>query len=263
MDVPSLSIVTPCLNAAGTLETALESVRAQGYPKLEHIVVDGGSTDGTVEILERAEGARFVSEPDRGLSDAMNKGVRMATGDVVGWLNADDVYLPGALRKVGEAFAASPDAMWGFGRCPIIDSDGNEIRSAVTAYKDFFLRRWSFPLHLVQNFVSAPATFIRREAFDHVGMFDERFRYSMDYDFWLRLGRQGWRPLFIDEEIAAFRMAPGSLSMSGFETQFEEHAENAREHGTGHPVAVGANVVISRLIPAVYRGMRYLRERGA
>lgn len=261
MDVPPLSIVTPCLNAAATLEAALESVRSQGYPRLEHIVVDGGSTDGTVELLERAPGVRFVSEPDRGLSHAMNKGVGMATGEIVGWLNADDVYRPGALRLVGEAFAREPSAMWGFGRCAIIDADGNEIRRGVTAYKDFFLRRWSFPLHLVQNFVSAPATFVRRAAFDQVGLFDERFRYSMDYDFWLRLGRRGWRPLFIDAELAAFRMAGQSLSLTGFETQFEEHAENAREHGEGHRVAVAANVMMSRLIPAVYRGMRFLRER--
>src|SRR4051794_23322071 len=229
MELPSITVVTPCLNAADTLPVALESVRAQGYPNLEHVVVDGGSTDGTVELLEQT-GVRYVSEPDEGLSDAMNKGVRMATGDIIGWLNADDLYRPGALELVGQAFAERPGAMWAFGRCPIVDANGDEIRPAVTAYKDFFLRRWSFPLHLVQNFVSAPATFVRREAFEEVGMFDVRYRYSMDYDLWLRLGRRGYEPIFIDQELAAFRMAEGSLSMTGFETQFVEHAENARAH---------------------------------
>ena len=88
------------------------------------MVVDGGSTDGTVDILDHAGGVRYVSEPDRGLSHAMNKGVAMASGSIVGWLNADDVYLPGALRAVGEAFAARPEAEWATGRCRIIDGHG-------------------------------------------------------------------------------------------------------------------------------------------
>src|SRR5688500_2854733 len=91
VELPSVSIVTPCLNAAATIEHTLESVRAQDHGHVEHIVVDGGSTDGTLDLLQRAPGIRFISEPDRGLSDAVNKGVAMATGDVVGWLNADDV----------------------------------------------------------------------------------------------------------------------------------------------------------------------------
>src|SRR4051812_15345342 len=99
--VPVLTVVTPSLNSAATIKETLASVRDQGLgEQVEHVVVDGGSTDGTVELLERAEGVRFISEPDRGLSDAMNKGVAMARGDYVGWLNADDFYLPGALAPV-------------------------------------------------------------------------------------------------------------------------------------------------------------------
>jgi glycosyltransferase involved in cell wall biosynthesis len=257
----SFSIVTPCLNAEATLEHTLRSVREQGVTDLEHVVVDGGSTDGTLDILRAADGpVRFVSEPDRGLSDAMNKGIAMARNDVIGWLNADDVYLPGALERVREAFERRPDALWVTGRCLIIDADGNEIRRGITRYKDALLRRWSFPLFLTQNFVSSPATFVRREAFDLVGGFEERFRYSMDYDVWLRLGRRS-APVVIDAPLACFRMAEGSLSMSGFERQFQEHAQNAREHGAGHPIPVAANVAISRGIVAVYNAMRRLRGR--
>jgi GT2 family glycosyltransferase len=263
MPPPSLTIVTPCLNGAATLALALESVRSQSYGgALEHLVIDGGSTDGTLEILASAPGVRYISESDRGLSDAVNKGIRMARGEVVGWLNADDVYLPGALDRVGTAFAERPEAVWATGACLIMDDDGNEIRRVVTAYKSFFLRHYSYSLHLVQNFVSAPSTFVRRSAFDRVGLLDERFAYSMDYDLWLRLGRLS-PPVILDGTLAGFRMAPGSLSMSGFEQQFVEHEQNAREHGAGHPVAVTANRAMRRLIVLVYRLLRRVRTRAA
>ena len=152
VDRPSLTIVTPCLNSAPTLPTALESVRSQQYGgQVEHLVVDGGSTDGTLEILEAAPGVTYVSEPDRGLSDAVNKGIRMGQGEIVGWLNADDVYLPGAFEAVGRAFADAPDALWATGPCLIMDESGNEIRKAVTAYKSFFLRHYSYSLQVEIN----------------------------------------------------------------------------------------------------------------
>jgi glycosyltransferase involved in cell wall biosynthesis len=262
VDLPSFTIVTPCLNGAATLSSTLESVRDQGYGgEVEHVVVDGGSTDGTLDILSSAPDVRYISEPDSGLSDAVNKGIHMAHNDVVGWLNADDVYLPGALGRVGKALADRPDALWATGPCLIIDADGREIRRFVTGYKSFLLRRYSFRMHLVQNFVPAPSTFVRKEAFDRVGEFDERFKYSMDYDLWLRLGRIG-PPLVLDAPLAAFRMAEGSLSMTGFERQFAEHTQNAREHGDGHRVAVAANALASRAIVATYRGMRRLRGGG-
>src|SRR3954468_13392768 len=128
--LPTLTIITPCLNAAATLPATLDSVRAQRFPGLEHIVVDGGSTDGTLDILRAADGVRWISEPDRGLAHALNKGIAMAGGDVIGELNADDVYEPGALAAVADAFAARPDAMWLTGYCRIIDGDGREIRRA-------------------------------------------------------------------------------------------------------------------------------------
>src|SRR5215210_1978105 len=100
VDLPSISVITPCMNSAATLQETLDSVRGQAYPQLEHIVVDGGSTDGTLELLHAADDGRWVSEPDEGRVDAANKGLRMATGDVVAWLNADDRYEPGALLSV-------------------------------------------------------------------------------------------------------------------------------------------------------------------
>lgn len=257
---PTISVITPAYNAAATLPEALESVRAQTVAPLEHVVVDGGSQDGTVELLRAAgETVRWVSEPDRGLSHAMNKGIAMARGDVIGELNADDRYFPETIALVTEAFERHPDAEWVTGRCPIIDGDGNEIRRPVTAYKNALLRRYSLPLYLTQNFVSAPATFFRRDVLQELGGFDERYRISVDYDLQLKFARRG-DPVVLDRDLACFRMVEGTLSMSGFETQFREHAEQARRHGAGHPVAVAVNQVMSRAIVWTYRGLQLARR---
>src|SRR5690242_3253350 len=181
MPEPLVSIVTPSLNQARYMSQAIESVRAQTYKHVEHIVVDGGSTDGTLDVLRAAEGVRWISEPDRGLADALNKGIAMASGEVIGEINADDVYEPGALHAVGAALRDHPGAMWLTGRCRIIDAEGNEIRRAVTAYKNWLLRRYSRRLYLTHNFISAPATFFRREALAESGGFDLRYRISVDY----------------------------------------------------------------------------------
>jgi glycosyltransferase involved in cell wall biosynthesis len=257
--LPALSVITPVYNAANTLLDALKSVADQDYPNLEHIVVDGGSTDGTVDLLREAEGIRWISEPDRGLAHAMNKGIAMATGDVIGELNADDLYEPGALRAVGDAFAEHPDAMWLTGYCRIIDGDGREIRRPVTAYKNWLLRRYSLGLYLTHNFVSAPATFFRRAALDECGGFDERYRISVDYDLQLRIARRS-DPIVLRRYLASFRMIEGTLSMSGFRTQFREHAEQARRHGTGHPAAVAANQGLSLAIVGTYEALRLARQ---
>lgn len=257
--LPRVSVITPCLNAARTLAATLASVRAQDHPALEHIVVDGGSTDGTVELLRGAEDVRWISEPDRGLAHALNKGIAMASGDVVGELNADDVYAPGALRAVAAAFRDHPEAEWVTGYCPIIAADGREIRRPVTAYKNLLLRHYSLGLYLTHNFVSAPATFFRRSALEAVGGFDERYRISVDYDLQLRVARRG-DPVILRRDLAAFRMAEGSLSMSGFERQFAEHAEQARRHGEGHRAAVALNQLLSKGIVHTYRAMRARRR---
>ena len=258
---PTISIVTPCLNAAATIGRTLDSVASQSYPGIEHIVVDGGSTDGTLEILAQFPGVKVISEPDEGLSDAVNKGIALSTGELVGWLNADDWYLPGALAAVAEAAEANPGAEWFTGGCPIVDGKGNKIRGGVTAYKNFLLGRYSFPLYLSQNFISCPATFIRASALEAVGPLRLDYSYSMDYDLFLRLARRG-DPVILQRDLAVFAMAEGTKSMTGFDKQFSEHAEQARAHGQGHRFAVAANAVVSQLIIATYRLLRSARRSG-
>ncbi len=263
--LPGITVITATMNSGATIAETLESVATQDYGgPLEHLVVDGGSSDDTLDIV-RAAGLRHVSEPDRGLTHALNKGIAMARHPVVGALNSDDTYLPGALERVGRAFAADPAVEWVTGRCRIVDGRGREIRRGVTAYKNGFLARHSFSLHLVHNYVSAPATFAHMDALEAVGGYDERFAYSADYDLWLKLGRRS-DPVVLDETLATFRMEGGSLSLTGFERQFVEHAQNAREHGSGHPLPVGLNRMLSRAIVLAYhlaRRARGVRSRGA
>jgi hypothetical protein len=163
---------------------------------------------------------------------------------------------------VGAAFRDYPETAWLTGYCRIVDGDGAEIRRAITEYKKAFLRRYSRGLYLTHNFISAPSTFFRRSALEEAGGFDERYRISVDYDLQLRIARRH-DPLILRRYLASFRMVEGTLSMSGFQTQFREHAEQARRHGDGHRVAVGLNQAISSAIVAIYEVMRWARGRRA
>lgn len=249
----------PCLNARATIARSLGSIFSQDTDGVEVLVVDGGSRDGTVDLLRGEPRVRWTSEPDDGLSDAYNKGAQRAQGDVLGWLNADDAYLPGTLQTVRHAFAEDPELVWLTGQCLIVDASGTEIRQPVTRYKNALLRRYSHRLHLTQNFVSAPSTFFRRDAFLDSGGFDTSLRYSMDYDLYLRLGRAS-RPRILHEPLAAFTMDGASLSMTGFEKQFVEHQAVARRYRSGAPVAYAVNTATSRGIVLVYRAMRWARS---
>ncbi|MFZ0041628.1 MAG: glycosyltransferase family 2 protein, partial [Solirubrobacteraceae bacterium] len=186
-----LSIITPSYNQAPFIERTIDSVLSQNYPDLEYIVMDGGSTDGTVDILKRySSDLVWTSEPDGGQSDAINKGLRIANGDVVAFLNSDDTYVAGALAKVAAYFESHPQTMWAYGKCRIIDEHDQEIRRPITWYKNMMLRRYSFRKLLAENFISQPSTFWRRCLHDEIGYLNEEEHFVMDYEFWLRAGQR-------------------------------------------------------------------------
>ena len=260
--LPAISVVTPCLNARSTIERSLDSVASQACPGLEHIVIDGESTDGTLDVLKSYEAQgliTLVSEPDGGLAEALNKGVGIAGGDVLGLLNADDLYLPRSLDRVAGAFRENPDSWWVTGRCIIIDAEEKEIRRVVTAYKDFLLRHYSYRALLTQCFVSAPSTFIAKRAFADLGLFDESLSYAVDYDLCLRLGRHMPPVILSGDALAAFRMAGDTLSLTGFERQFAEGHDLARRYGRDDPFGVAANAALTKAIVLTYRALRVLR----
>lgn len=231
-----VSILTPSFNQAQFIRRTIDSVLAQrGDFELDYRIVDGGSTDGTLDILASyGDQLRWSSSPDRGQVDAINKGLRAATGDVVGWLNSDDILLPGAVAKVVAAFADHPDREWVHGRCTIIDADDREVRRWVSAYKDFRARHHTFENFLTENYVSQMTSFWRRSVHDEVGYLDPDIRFAFDYDLFVKLAARG-EPIYIPEPIACFRWYATSKSGGGFVTQM---AETARIGG-GHVEATG------------------------
>jgi len=228
-----ISIVTPVLNQAAFLERTIRSVLDQrGEFELEHLVVDGGSTDGTLEILRRyADRLRWLSEPDTGQSDAINKGLRLVNGDVLAWLNADDLYLPGALAHVAAEWRHTSFA-WAFGNCRIINAADVEIRRGITAYKIWQSRGYSYRRLLRRNFIPQPAVFFSRAAYEQVGELDRDLTYAMDYDYWLRLGRR-WCPRYVDHFLAAFRWHPRSKTGAAYRAAAWETFQVARRHAAG------------------------------
>ena len=161
-----ISIITPSFNQAAFLKETINSILSQEVSlEKEHIIVDGGSTDGSLEYLKSLDDRiRWISEPDRGQADAVNKGVRMATGEIIGWLNSDDLYLQGALQAVADHFRDHPECRWAYGRCRIIDSSGKERWKWITRYKNARLKKFTMDKLLRENFISQPAVFFRKES---------------------------------------------------------------------------------------------------
>lgn len=208
--LPTISVITPSLNHAVYLERTIRSVLGQEYPHLDYIVIDGGSTDGTLDILRQYEDRlRWVSGPDSGQSDAINKGLRMANGEILAYLNSDDTYADNALMTVGRRFAAEPTALWITGRCRIIDEHDREIRGPITMYKNWLLDHYSYRKLLITNFISQPATFLRKKLVDELGFFDCNESLVMDYEYWLRVARHD-PPVILHEHLANFRIHAAS-----------------------------------------------------
>jgi len=179
---PRISIVTPSYNQGLFLEETIRSVLLQGYPDLEYIVIDGGSTDGSVEVIRKYEPwiTYWTSEPDSGQSAAINKGILRSSGNILAWLNSDDVYCPDALRRIGNFLVTLPDVDLLYGDCEMIDGNGR-------VFDRFSVRAGDLIELLEQNFIAQPSAFWTREAWEKVGGLDENLHYAMDYDLWLRM----------------------------------------------------------------------------
>jgi glycosyltransferase involved in cell wall biosynthesis len=202
------SIVTPSYNQARFIEKTIQSVLNQRYPDFEHIVMDGGSTDGTIEILKKYPHLRWKCERDRGQADAINKGLKMATGEILAWINSDDYYLLGAFERVAKAYqdARKPDII--FGDVLVVTEADRAIARRRSLPYDYRM------LLLGTNYIQQPAVFFTRDALEEVGYLDETLHYALDWDLWLRFGRAGMRFKLVQAPLAALRWHKGAKSFA-------------------------------------------------
>lgn len=231
--LPRISVIVPSYNQGEFIEETIVSVLGQNYPDLELIVIDGGSTDRTLEILKRyGDQIIWVSEPDDGQTEAINKGLKMATGEVVAFLNSDDIYLPESLDHVGQHFVINPHSKVVTGICVIIDREGNRTRKLIEAYKKFWLRFGGRNTLLVLNYISQPATFWKRSLIEEIGLLDENLEYTMDYDYWLRISEK--YPIDrIYQKLAGFRVHDSSKTISSNEMQLAENYLVTKQNASG------------------------------
>jgi glycosyltransferase involved in cell wall biosynthesis len=218
---PRISIVTPSYNQGQFIEETIRSVLLQGYPNLEFIIIDGGSMDKTIEVIKKYEPwlASWVSEPDRGQSHAINKGIQRATGDILFWLNSDDLCLPDAFRSVAEAFQAHPGVALVTGQARQVDQQGKiigELRSYFTS--------WDEVVTNPRNSVRQISTFFSRTLFKEVGLIDENLHDAMDHEFMIRITRFHV-PLILNNYLIAYRT---HINANSFQRIVECNEESER-----------------------------------
>ena len=214
---PRISIITPSFNQAAFLERTILSVLEQDYPNLEYIVIDGGSTDGSVDIIRKYENqlAFWVSEPDRGQSHALNKGLQRATGEWVGWQNSDDIYYPGAFMKVAQAAIRYPKA-------ELIIGDINLIDELDQIVRELRYVRPTYESLLAEGMILAnQAAFWRRDLHARIGWLDESLHYGFDYEWFLRVLRETDRAVHIPQCLGALRYHDATKT-SRSQTLFDE-----------------------------------------
>lgn len=225
---PTIEILTPSLNYRRYLEDAVTSVACQRYPGLKHIVQDGASTDGSVQLLEdlsrRHPQLDHTSEPDRGQSDALNRAAARARSDWVGWLNADEFYLPGAVAAAADAIAAEPEADVIFGDCVFVDAHGRYLRLLPAHhFSKFTLRKYGC-------FIPSCATFVRRRRLTQTA-WDPRMRRVMDWHLWLSLAADGARFRYLPRPLAAYRVHDAQVTQQPAEAYQAEFELMSSVHG--------------------------------
>jgi glycosyltransferase involved in cell wall biosynthesis len=259
---PRISIITPSFQQAAFIERTIRSVLDQDYDDLEYLIVDGGSTDGSVDIIQRYADrlAWWTSEPDHGQTDALNKGLRRATGDIIAYINSDDYYLPGAFTAAVDALTHT-DALWAVGASRFVDADGNtteiwrpEIPSppsrAVMAAGP-----WGVP---------QASTFWRRACFDRYGHFREDMHYVFDTEYGLRLAFAGHLPTLIDQELAVRVVHPEAKSWDTTPFEREADAMTREYHARLSPrqrARFQATTLANRAIGAGFRSIEWAGGR--
>jgi glycosyltransferase involved in cell wall biosynthesis len=255
----TFAIVTPSYNTGAHVRATVESVLAQDWPHVDYLVMDGGSTDETVDVL-RSFGPRlrWVSERDRGQSDAINRGFAQTTGEILGWINSDDTYAAGAVRTAAEYLAARPDVAMVYGDADFIDARGDRIARCAHVEPEFRRRRL---LHYA-DFIVQPAAFFRRSAFEAVGGLDPSLNWAMDYDLWLKFAARGFKVAYLPRVLANYRWLGDSKSAAGGWGRLEEVDRVARRHGARRTPAYFRLERVNLHLSEARQALRH-RDRGS
>lgn len=214
---PLISVITASYNQSRYIEKNILSVAQQNYPNIEHLIIDGGSTDGTIDILNNyGDKVRWISERDDSTEDAINKGFRMSGGDIIGVLNSDDYYLPDTTTMVMEFFKEHPDAKIIYGKAYYVDNDERYLA-------DYPTEPFDFQRLAVSNFICQPSVFMRRDAFSELGGFSETLRFATDLDLWIRAA-QRYKIEYLPRFLSVYRWhneAKNALSVNSLDSAKE------------------------------------------
>ena len=229
-----ISVITAVKNGERFIKKTVDSVLSQeGDFEIEYIIRDGCSTDQTLDNLKSyGDKITVISQKDNSPQEAINAGMKMATGDIGCWLNADDYFLPGTLQKVANAFKKTPTLNWLYGRCRIVDQDDNEIRKAITLYKNIIGFFFSRNILLCENYINQPATFWKMDLWKSCpGNLSSAYKAAWDYELWVKMAKFS-PPLHIRKYLACFRRFEGTISEDNFEQQFKEELAISKESGS-------------------------------
>jgi len=245
-----ISIITPSLNQQEYIEKTILSVKGQNYRNYQHIIVDGGSTDGTLDILEKYKNEiTYISEKDSGQANAINKGLRMASGEILAFINSDDYYLPNTFNTIVGAFRKNT-ASWLVGDYKIIDEHGHEIQNFVTKYKKTLRKRANKDVLYLANYVPQPSTFWKKRLLEASGLFNEAYSYAFDYEYWLRLYKIE-SPIIITNRLSAFRIHKNSKGSRDYKLQLDEELTILRENKVNN-LYIALHTLNNGLIKLVY-----------
>jgi glycosyltransferase involved in cell wall biosynthesis len=224
----TFSVVTPSYNQGRFIERTIHSVLDQQYPQLEYVICDACSTDETPLIVQKyTTQLKLIREPDGGQADAVNKGIQATRGELIGWLNSDDVYQPGALVTVAAYFSRHTDVDVVYGDANLIDADDRQIGR-------YYTERWDRRRLPSRPFLCQPAVFFRRRVVDHFGLLDPHLQYTLDYEYWLRLAAGGARFAYLPLTLASSRLHP----------ETKTHTQGLRSH-------YELNVMLKRYVSAI------------
>jgi hypothetical protein len=239
--LPKISIVIPSYNKAKYIGETLKSIVSQNYLNLEVIIQDGGSNDGTVEIIKQfakkySTIIKWTSEKDNGQAEAINKGLKKATGEILTYINADDIYEKGALKMVGKYFTEGPSTLWLAGKGSVINAEGKEILRPVTFYKNLLLTINHYLLLKVVNYLIQPSVFLSRHAYQKYGPFSGISAFVTEYDLWLKLAKLQ-KPVVINRNLSKFRIEKDTKTKNMFQKLLKEDERILKKH-TGNLVVL-------------------------